>query len=220
MKIFSRISNPALQDFNLIRDDSSTSRVYRSPNGTVYDSVTSYLSKISKANAEIEKWILSIGAEEAGKVLKRAGERGTEIHAAAECLLKNQSWYSISMFYHNDFLALKNHIEKTVDNVFAQEHQMYSDRLMLAGTVDLIAEYDGVLSVIDFKTSSRIKYEDELESYYLQEAAYSIMTYERYGLQIKQLVTLMVVEGDPVIKTFIKPAVHYMKQMIKLIGNE
>ena len=72
------------------------------------------------------------------------------------------------------------------------------------------------MSIIDFKTSSRLKYADELTSYYLQEAAYAIMCQERHGLFCKQLVTLMVVEGDPKIKVFIEPTVKWAKELITL----
>ena len=203
-------------EFKLIRDDSGPSRVYRDSEGMVYTSVTSFVGRFSSSKSEIEKWKNSIGETEAAKILKAAGTRGTAIHEAAEDLLLNRDWSKISMFYRQDFQVLKDHLEKTTDNIFALEHQMFSKSLKLAGTVDLIAEYNGIMSLIDFKTSSREKYRDEINSYFLQCAAYAIMAYERYKLRLNQLVILMVVEGSKEVSVFIEPTVPWAKQLLKL----
>jgi len=208
--------NQQTTGFELTRDDSGPSRVYRLPDGSVFESVTSFVGKFSTGKADIARWKESIGEVEATKVLKAAGTRGTAIHEACESLLLNQPEQNVSMFYKQDFQTMKKHLIEHVDNIFALEHQMYSRKIGLAGTVDVIAEYDGIMSIIDFKTSSRLKYSDEINSYYLQEAAYALMCQERYGLFCKQLVTLMVVEGDPKIHVFIEPTIKRAKELIKL----
>lgn len=215
-KLFSRYSNLQPIDFNLTRDDSGPYRVYRDNNGNEYRSVTSFVGQFSTGKDEIEKWKNSIGEAEAIKILKAAGTRGTAIHEACEKLLLNQKWSDISMFYKGDFLVMKNHLEEHVDNVFCLEHQMYSKKLRLAGTVDCIGEYDGKLAIIDFKTSSRLKYRDEINSYFLQCACYSLMLYERYGLITSTIIVLMVVEGDTKVHVFKENSSIWIKKLLEL----
>lgn len=215
-KHFSKYTTIPTASFGLTRDDSGCFRVYRLPDGSVFESVTSFVGRHSAGKAEIEKWRQSIGETEAAKVLKAAGERGTAIHESCEALLLNQELPKLSMFYKQDFNTMKQHLYDHVDNIFALEHQMYSRKLSLAGTTDCIAEYDGIMSIVDFKSSTRLKYASEIESYYTQEAAYAVMAQERYGLFCKQLVTLMVVEGDPKIQVFIEPTLKWTKELLKL----
>ncbi len=213
---FIRYDSVQLKKFDLYRDDSGSTRYYVNSEGKKYLSVTSFVSKFSDNKAEIEKWKQSIGEEEAHKVLVAAGTRGTAIHLACENLLLNKDWSDISMFYKQDFIAMKKHLESHVDNVFALEHQMYSDALGLAGTVDCIAEYDGEMCIIDFKTSSRLKYRNEINTYFLQCAAYGIMVYERYKIKISNIVILMVVEGQPNVEVFVEPLIKWGKELLKL----
>lgn len=215
-KLFSRYTNIQPKEFNLTRDDSGPYRVYRDNNGLVYKSVTSFVGQFSTGKADIEIWRNSIGAEEADRVTKAAGTRGTAIHEACEKLLLNQPWNDISMFYKGDFLVMKKHLETHVDDIFVLEHQMFSKKLGLAGTVDCVGKYDGKMSIIDFKTSSRLKYRDEINSYFLQCAAYAIMVYERYGLRIDELVILMVVEGDAKISVFKESMIKWSKKLLEL----
>ena len=183
-------------------------------------SVTSFLSKINKGNSDIEKWKQAVGTVEANRIVTAAATRGTAIHLACENLLLNKPWQDISMFYKQDFISMKRHIESKVDRVFALEHQMYSDRIGLAGTVDCVAEYSGKLSVIDFKTSSQLKYRCDISNYFLQCSCYGIMLFERYGIKIDQIVILMCVEGDPVVQVFIEPFVDWAKKVIELTKRE
>jgi genome maintenance exonuclease 1 len=106
-----------------------------------------------------------------------------------------------------------------------QECPLYSNQLKVAGRVDCIAEFDGELSIVDFKTSGRVKERDEISSYFMQEAAYAIMFEERTGITINQLVTLMVVDGDdkPIVfkektKDWIKPLVEEIKYYYEKSG--
>lgn len=215
-KQFTRYTNILPRNFNLTRDDSGPFRVYRDEEGTAYKSVTSFVGQFSSGKEDIKKWQESIGLVEAERVLKAAGTRGTAIHEACEKLLLNQEWSDISMFYKGDFLVMKKHLECSVDNIFVLEHQMYSKKLRLAGTVDCVGEYDGKMSIIDFKTSSRLKYRDEINSYFLQCAAYAVMVWERYGLRIDDLVILMVVEGDAKISVFKEPMQKWARKLLEL----
>jgi hypothetical protein len=216
MKVFQRYGNIQPQRFDLTRDDSKQFRTYYDSDGTHYLSVTSFVGQFSTGKAELENWKNAIGEVEANKIMKAAGTKGTAIHEGCEKLLLNQPNVSVEMFYRQDFNTMKKHLIEHVDNIFVLEHQMFSKKLKLAGTVDCIAEYDGEMAIIDFKTSSRLKYADELTSYYLQEAAYGIMAAERYGLQCKNLVTLMVVEGDPIIHVFKEKLTKWGTEILKL----
>lgn len=207
--------NPKPMLFGLTRDDSGSFRVYRTQDGTAYKSVTSFIGEVSSGKEELQKWRDAVGIEEANHISKVAADKGTAIHLAMEHLVSNQP-YKIDFFYQQDYQTLKKIAEKKISEVFAIEHQMYSDKLMLAGTADLIAKYDGQWSIIDYKTSSRVKYKQDIDSYFNQLACYAVMMFERYGMQINQLVIMMVVEGDPKMLEFIEPAVPWMKNIIKL----
>ena len=219
MKNFIRYEDVKPQNFELIRDDSGPIRYYIDPEGNKYRSVTSFVGLFSTGKEDIKKWQEAVGEVEAARVLKAAGTRGTAIHLACENLLLNREWKDISMFYKQDFLTMKKHLEEHVDKVFVLEHQMYSKKLGLAGTVDCIAEYDGKLCIIDFKTSSKLKYREQINSYFLQCAAYAIMVWERYGLKISELVILMVVEGGANIEVFKEPLTKWGKELLKLTNE-
>ena len=76
-----------------------------------------------------------------------------------------------------------------IDNIHFQEAPLYSHEFGIAGRVDCIAEFDGVLSIIDFKTSAKRKKKEWIESYFVQETGYVKMYEERSGLKIPQIVT-------------------------------
>ena len=108
-----------------------------------------------------------------------------------------------------------------INNVHAIERTLYSEYLGLAGRVDCIAEYEGELAVIDFKTSGKIKPEKWLENYFVQEMFYASAYYELTGIPVKKLITIMVTPGGDV-KVFdkrnkgdyIKLLVRYIKEFV------
>ena len=109
-------------------------------------------------------------------------------------------------------------IKEKVDNVYAQECGLYSDKYMVSGRVDCIAEYDGVLSIIDFKTSRSERNDDWNESYYIQASAYAEMFEERTGTPIEQIVILVVTE-DGVVQEFIKNKTDYLPKLINAVDD-
>lgn len=213
---FKRYTEKELLSFKLTRDDSGSERYYIAENGNKYLSVTSFVGKFSNGKEDIERWKTAVGEAEAHRIVTAAATRGTAIHLACENLLLNKPWQDISMFYRQDFITMKKHLEAHVNNVFALEHQMYSNKLKLAGTVDCIAEYNGEMCIIDFKTASQLKYRDQINSYFLQCACYCSMLYERYGLIAKNIVILMVVDGDPKIHVFKEKSVTWIKKLLEL----
>jgi genome maintenance exonuclease 1 len=115
------------------------------------------------------------------------------------------------------FNSVKDVIDTRVGKVYLQEVPLYSDHLRIAGRVDLIAEFDGVLSIIDFKTSSRRKTEDDIKDYFEQEAAYAIMFEERTNIPIVNLVTIMAVENDNQPLVFKEHRDNHASDLIKKI---
>lgn len=206
-----------LKDFELFRDDSGTKRYYVSPQGDRYMSVTSFLSLFGD-KAELEKWREAVGPEEAERVSKAATTKGTAIHLACENLLLNKENPDshLSMFDAFDFKCMKKYIEENVNKIFGIEHQMVSKKLKLAGTVDLIAEHRNKLAIIDFKTSGRLKYKEEIESYFLQAAAYAVMLFENYGLKAEELTILICVDKDVKLHVYTEPVGKWIKKLLEL----
>lgn len=172
-------------------------RVYLTPSGKKYPSITTVLGHFGKH--KIMEWRKAVGAEVANKVAAHASSRGTAMHTLCERYIDNET----EVFKPNTmphvkamFNSLKPVMDTRIGKVYLQEVPLYSDYLRIAGRVDLIAEFDGVLSIIDFKTSSRRKTAEDIKDYFEQEAAYAIMFEERTKIPIVNLVTIMAVEND------------------------
>ena len=114
------------------------------------------------------------------------------------------------------FGQLEKQVLHKVDNIHSQECGLYSDKYKVAGRVDCIAEYDGVLSIIDFKTSSKERNDEWNENYYIQASAYAEMFEERTGKQIEQIVILVVTE-DGTVQEFIKKKYDYLPMLEQVI---
>ena len=195
-------------------------RLYNLPDGQWVPSITSVTSFYNRQI--FVKWRERVGIEEANSITKRATARGTDFHQVCQDYLENKelNWEDYQpltkfMFYH-----LKPELDK-INNIHAIERTLYSEYLGLAGRVDCIAEYDGELAVIDFKTSDKIKPEEWIENYFVQETFYAAAYYELTGKVVKKLITLMVTPGGEV-KVFdkrnkgdyIKLLVRYIKEFV------
>jgi genome maintenance exonuclease 1 len=144
--------------------------------------------------AEIHAWRARVGAEEANRVASRAARRGTAIHMLCENYLLNKE-VNPGPFDVDTFKSIQPLLDR-IDNIHCLETQLYSDHLQVAGTVDCIAEFDGRMSVIDFKTSKRIKSRDDIHSYFMQTSAYAVMFEERTGIVVDRLAILMSVDDE------------------------
>ena len=175
-------------------------RHYGVDDQTVYPSVTSVISHQSRER--IAAWRAKVGVEEANKKSKRATTRGTRCHKVWEVYLRNEDYKSLKE-YENPlvqlmFAASKSYLDKRIDNIYQQETRMFSRRLCLAGTVDLICEVDGELAIVDFKTAEKEKPEEWLEDYFVQLSAYWAMFSEATGVVPKKLVVFLVAEDGNV----------------------
>lgn len=175
------------------KNQANGKRYYITPNGDKYPSVTTVLG--AKEKPWLEDWRKMLGTNKATKETKRCADRGTAIHALAEKYLNNEEirFRDYKPEYVSDFNKLKMKLNK-IDNIQAQEVGLYSDRLKIAGTVDCIGEFNGVPSIIDFKTSTNNKTKDMIHDYFKQLTAYSICWHERTGEGIENIVVIMAVE--------------------------
>jgi len=167
-------------------------RYYDTPTGEKLVSITSV---ISHYNREIfREWRAKVGNEEANRVTKQATSRGTDMHTLAESHLRNLELPSVQPLSEYLFKQAKPDLDK-IDKIHAIEQALFSKELGVAGTVDCIAEYEGELAVIDFKTSKKPKPKKWIEHYFVQCAAYACMLYEMTGIMVKKFVIIMSCEN-------------------------
>ena len=152
-------------------------------------SVTSHKNRQFFAN-----WRKKIGEEKADKITRQATSRGTDMHTLTESYLKNEDLPEVQPLSDYLFKIAKPDLNK-INNIHALESSLYSKVLGIAGTVDCIAEFDGELAIIDFKTSKKPKPVEWIEHYFVQCMAYGCMLYELTGLSVKKLVIIMACEN-------------------------
>ena len=180
-----------------------------------YPSVTSITS--FKNAAFFAGWRKQIGEDEANRITARATQRGTAFHSITEDYLTGK--LDLDSYMENNPLSVRMFQSakptlNRINNINCLETFLYSHYLGLAGRVDCIAEFDGELAVIDFKTSTKIKQEDYIEHYYVQETAYAAMFLELTGIEVKKIVTLITIE-DGSVQVFEKYNLDDYLQLLK-----
>lgn len=191
-------------------------RVYQTPENRKYPSITTVLSQ-TKDQSFLVEWRKRVGEEEADRITRRAALRGTDLHLACEHYLLNKKPDLSKIATKRNFQQLEPML-KNIDNVRGLEIPLYSDILKIAGTADCIAEYKGVLSIIDFKTSRKPKKEEWIEDYFLQCTFYAFAYKELYGEFPKKLQIIMATDCfSPCI--FTKDIVQYKSKLIERRKN-
>ena len=196
-------------------------RFYVTPDGNSYPSITTVLAQ--QENLGIEAWKSKVGEKEAKRISKESMRIGTAVHQMAEFYLSNY------------IIKLKDEDKKIVDtfnrlrfllgninNIVGVEIPLFSDLLRVAGTTDCIAEYNGELSVIDFKTSRKPKKEEWIDDYYMQTFAYKLMFEEMTGIEIKQIVILVACVDSFDVQVFKKPAKdadEWLEKLVKIMKD-
>lgn len=171
-------------------------RLYKTPSGRAYPSVTTITGLLKREF--IQEWRQKVGNEEANRISSAASRRGTRIHSLCEDYLSNKQ-VTPNYLDTEMWRQLTPHLDR-IDNIHALEDKLFSDHLEVAGTVDCIAEFDGKLSVIDFKTSSRPKSKGNIEDYFMQCSAYAVAFEELTKIPVQQLVIVMGVdENEPLV---------------------
>jgi hypothetical protein len=171
------------------------SRVYKTPSGRAYPSVTTVTGQYNKA--AIIEWRNRVGEAEANRISSTAAKRGTRVHTLCESYLNNE-FVEPNMFDAETFKAIKPYLNN-IQDIHCLETPLYSDHLEVAGTVDCIAKYNGKMSVIDFKTSKRKKSRDDIHNYFMQCSAYAVAFEERTGVPVGKIVIIMAVDDDDTI---------------------
>ena len=206
-----------LGDFELEANTIDGVRYYTLPSGKKAPSITSITSFYNRQ--VFKNWREKVGEEQANKITKVATDRGTKFHDLVEKYLSNEDINSLKDVLPTTkarWIAARDALNK-IDNIHALEKPLYSEYFGIAGRVDCIAEYEGELAVIDFKTSKKIKPEKWLENYFVQETAYACMYYEMTGISVKKIVTLMVADNGDVKVYEKRNKGEYIKLLTKYI---
>ena len=207
-------------DYDLETETVDGKRFYKTPEGLLYPSVTTITSQHGKD--KILEWRKRVGEEEANRISTKASGRGTRVHKICENYLNNEEDYARTNPAHIHktmpdtiamFKSLQPLLDEHVNNIHALEIPLYSHHLKVAGRVDCIAEYDGKLSIIDFKTSSKLKEENWIKGYFMQCSAYAVMYEERTGIPVSQIVIMIAVDSEHP-QVFIKKRNDYIKDFI------
>lgn len=183
-------------------------RYYTSPDGIKYHSVTTVTGH--KKKKFFAEWRRNNPEES-----KRVTSRGNRLHSIIEKYLNNEGSTTskgLDTYLFKQMIPLLNKI----DNIHALEISLHSKLLGLAGRVDCIAEYNGVLSVVDFKGSTKEKRRSDIENYFEQTTAYAIMWKELTGESIDQIVVLISNE-DGVVQEFVENPVNYVPSLRRTI---
>ena len=192
-----------------------TGRTYVTPEGNKYPSITTVLGHFGKE--AIQAWRKRVGEEVANKISTQAGTRGTAVHQLAEDYVNNKEDWAKGAMPSNlfTFNTIKPILDKHVDNIWAQEVPLYSDKFKIAGRVDCIAEFDGELCIIDYKTSRKPKKEEWIQNYFHQCAFYAAAFYERTGVSIKKFAIIIAVD-DAEPQVFKGNTHDYLKSLLDM----
>ncbi len=219
MMLFNHVSE--LDPIEMVAEMVEGKRMYRTPEGYKFPSVTTVISNNAAKKANIARWRKRVGEEKANAKTTRATGRGTKYHSIAEDYFNN----NLDLKKYNKYplpVLMFHHSRDTLDrinNIYLQEAALYSKHLELAGRVDCIAEFDGVLSIIDFKTAQEPKREQYLYDYFVQETAYACMLQEIYGLTVKQLVTIVACENGETQVVVHPPKKEYFIRLMSYIDE-
>lgn len=205
-----------VEPYTLTQENINGKRYYVVDDGTKLKSVTTVLSEKLDKTALFE-WRKRVGEEEANRITTQAARRGTAFHGMAERYLLNETNIFKNEMPTNveSFNIIKPILDDNIDNIKGVELPLFSKVLKTAGKTDLVAEYNGVLSVIDFKTSRKLKKEEWIESYFLQATVYSMMYEYLYKTKVPQIVIIISVDNEQP-QVFIKQRKEYVNRVIEI----
>ena len=194
----------------LVRIDGDI-RTYLTPTGEKYPSVTTVLSK-TKDQSHLHAWRKRVGVDEADKITRRAGRRGTATHLLCEKLVLNEPidlTKEMPLSVHL-FKQLETFLIQNVNSIRVSEGSLFSHKLKVAGSVDLVASYRNHAAIIDFKTSTKYKRVDWIEDYFMQAAMYSFMLWEMTKMYHPKLVIAIAVEEENDAQIFEEDVNHWI----------
>ena len=185
-------------DFELESTTTEKGRVYRVPGGELYPSITTVLSAYNKQ--AIIEWRQRVGEEKANEISRKAAGRGTKLHNTVEKYLLNEmtdmKLQTMMPDIKEMFFDMRKIIDENIGDIYGIEQPLYSHKLKLAGRCDCIAEWNGELAIVDWKTASRTKDKDHIQNYFMQATAYAEMFEERTGRAIDTIVVAISVQSE------------------------
>jgi genome maintenance exonuclease 1 len=192
-------------------------RYYSVPDEDQLLKLVSITSVTSHFNKEIfVKWRKKVGTEEADRITKAATSRGTDLHTLVENYLYNRDLPPVQPISDFLFKIAKSELNR-INNIYCLEGALYSKQLGVAGTTDCIAEFDGELAIIDFKTSKKPKPRDWIENYFVQAMFYGMALYEMTDIRVKKLVIIMACENGECVVYEERDLNKYMKLVVEYI---
>lgn len=209
-----RANFPKLQQ---VTNESLGKRHYVLPDGSTAISITTLIGRMSDKR-HLVRWKKRVGEAEATRITQAAAVSGKSHHSICEDYLHNKLDLSkLDPFEMDNFEKVKASLDR-IDNIRCVETSMFSRRLRVAGQTDVIADFDGELSVIDHKTSIKEKKEEWIYNYFLQEAGYAEMFYEHTGVRIKKIVTIISCRGLNKAQVFVKSTEDYLPALEKMVS--
>lgn len=214
------------QQMEFSSDTTPNGRYYSIPAHGNLPSVTTVLgaSKSLADKESLQKWKDSVGEDEANRIVRAAAKRGTALHLLCENYFLDNGKFQLPKYNSNHYRLWEqmHPLLQRVDNIHCMEGVLYSKRLGIAGRVDLVAEFDGELSIIDFKTTRSEKQEEWIEDYFIQTCMYALMYSEMYGVKVKKVVILMAQDSkidkfDG--KVYVKDTKDYVSKVLDRIAH-
>jgi genome maintenance exonuclease 1 len=207
-------------NFDLESETTEKGRVYKVPGGNLYPSITTVLSAYNKK--AIMEWRQRVGEETANKISAKASGRGTKLHNSVENYLLNEmsdmKMRTMMPDVKEMFLDIRPLLDAHIGDIYGIEQPLYSHKLKLAGRCDCIAEWDGELAIVDWKTASKKKEKHYIQNYFMQATAYSEMFEEITGKPISKIVIAIAVEADGT-QIFIERKEDYLAKLQEYVDK-
>ena len=193
-------------------------RLYNTPSGEAYPSITTVLGARPEKKKLIAEWRARVGEQEANRVSAQASRRGTAIHTMMEKYIVGENPIADEMPTNiTMFNSIRTMVDKHLTHVYAMEAPLYSNKLKVAGRCDLVGKWAGMDCIIDFKTSKRLKEEAHIDNYLLQATAYSLMFEELTARIIPGIVVLIGVDDEVKPQMFCRYRDKYVEKLCDVV---
>lgn len=196
-------------------------RYYLTPNGAKYPSVTTVISQRFGTH-HLDEWRKRVGEAEANRVSNIAKTRGTAIHNLCERYILNDPKWSKGHMPVNiaTFKQIQPVLDQYVGKIYGIEFPLWSDNLKTAGRTDLIAEFDGKMSIVDYKTSKRRKDEDHILNYFVQATCYAHMAAERLNITVPEQIAIVIAVDEDNSQLFMRKTSDYVDMMYSVFKGK
>ena len=194
-------------------------RYYILPNGDHVPSVTTVISK--QDGDWLKAWKARVGEDKANRISTQAKLRGTAVHLICEKYLLNDPEYrkgSMSINF-STFKSIRPHLDAHVGDIYGIEYNLFSEELRTAGKSDLLCQWKGANSIVDFKTSKYPKEEDAIQSYFVQATCYALMAEEMYNVSIPNITIIIAVDHEETL-IFEKDKREYIKKVHQIFKEK